>query len=226
MDQKKIAVVTGANGGIGKELIVKLEKDGYYCLKVDKGGVESEKYIPCDFTKQDHVINLAKKIFLRFKKIDILFNVAGIGIYKEIEDLDIHDWNNSISINITAPFILTKELLPKLKASEKRTVFNIGSGMGVIAHPGRAAYCTSKFGLRGLSLTLSKELKQKDVSVVHLTLGSVMTNFGTGGLNLRKSLEATGKKYLQVSDVIDKIFNILSSPIRQDEYIMYPEGYH
>jgi meso-butanediol dehydrogenase / (S,S)-butanediol dehydrogenase / diacetyl reductase len=222
MDKPEIAVITGSDGGIGNGITKWLEDSGVLCLKIIKSGKNEEGNLVCDLSDQNNVQELVKKISLKYHHIDYLFNVAGIGVYKNIEELNTEEWNSSIAINLTAPFLLIKGLLPLLKRAKRGTVINIGSKMGTVATPGRVAYCTSKFALRGMSLTLSEELKKDGISVVHLTLGSVMTGFGTGGIEKRKQLEKSGKKYLSVDEVIQKISDVISSPVRKPEYVMYP----
>lgn len=221
----KIAVVTGANGGIGKIIIKQLKAIGVKCVCIDILGTPSSDFLLCDMTKQADIKSVVNKISSKFESIDLLFNLSGIGIYKNIEDLSIKEWNNSIAINLTAPYILTKGLLPLLKKSNSPIVVSFGSGMGVSPTAGRIAYCSSKFGLRGLSLTLSKEFKDKKVKFVHLTLGSIMTNFGTGGIELRKKLSQNGKKYLDPNKVVEKIIGIINSTKPNPEYVIYPKGY-
>lgn len=216
----KTAVVTGADGAIGSELVKKLESEGVNCILVDKNSNYS-----CDFSDSDSVTALATKISLENTAIDFLFNVAGIGVYKEIKELTIDEWNDSLAINVTAPFILSKFLLPLLSKGNKSMIFNVGSGMGVVPTENRSAYCASKFALRGLSLSLAKELDINNIDVCLLTLGSVMSSFGTGGINKRKQLESQGKKYLNVEEVVEKIIEITKSESRKEEYTMYPEGY-
>ena len=97
--------------------------------------------------------------------------------------------------------------------------------MGKIASAGRVAYCASKFGLRGMSLSLTRELENIGVDVSLLTLGSVMTNFGTGGLSFRKDQQERGKRYLDPTEVIDKVIEITISEKKKSEYILYPDGY-
>jgi len=223
--RKKIAIVTGANGGIGRVLIKWLEKGGVRCICVDKEGIPSDNFLLCDLSQQTEVQNLIKIISSKFEVVDLLFNVAGIGIYKKIEDLTVKEWNDSLAINLSAPYILLKGLLPLLKKSNNPLVVNFGSGMGVEPTAERIAYCTSKFGLRGLSLSLSKEFRNEDVKIVLLTLGSIMTNFGTGGLGLRKRLAENGKKYLMPDEVVKKVIEIINSPTVKPEYVMYPQGY-
>src|SRR3989344_7432712 len=118
----KTAVITGAKGGLGSLLVRKLEDEGVVCISIDKE--------ECDFSSVKEVERLVEDLKLKFEKIDFLFNVAGVGIYKNISDLSIDEWLNSLTINLTAPFILIRGLLPEL-------VINFGSGMGVTPTPGR-----------------------------------------------------------------------------------------
>lgn len=237
MDLKgKIAVVTGAGGGIGSEIVRGLKKEGARTVLIEKEkslleGIMDildgdEGFIfECDFSKSEEVEKLSREISGKFPKIDFLFNVAGIGIYKEIGDLSIEDWQRSVDINLTAPLIMIKRLLPSLENSGDSVVVNIGSGKGIIPTAGQVPYCSTKFGLRGMSLSLSKEFKNKNIDFVLMTLGSVMTNFGTGGIAQRKKLQEEGKKYLDPKDVAQKIIDIVKSEDREPEYKIYPEGY-
>ena len=221
----KTAVVTGATGGLGKLLIQNLQEIGIKCICIDKVGNPGQDFYLCDMTNQSELENTINKIVSSTKSIDFLFNLSGIGIYKNIEELGINEWNDSIAINLTAPFILSKGLLPLLEKSEKPIVVNFGSGMGVSPTGGRIAYCSSKFGLRGLSLSLSQEFANKKTKFIHLTLGSIMTNFGTGGMELRKKLASEGKNYLDPNEVIRKVIDITKSENPKPEYVIYPKGY-
>ena len=215
----KIAIVTGANGNIGRALVERLEKECIDCVTVDlNGGVDFQ----ADFTEIKTVEDACRRISMRIPTVDYLFNVAGIGTYKSIDELGVGEFVDSLNINLISPFIMTKRLLHLMRKGS--VVLNIGSGMGVNPTAFRSAYCTSKFGLRGLSLSLAEELK--DIDVCLLTLGSVMDSFGTGGLEKRKELEKQGKHYLTVSQVIQEIMDIINDGykkpyIRKKEYPFY-----
>lgn len=232
----KTAVVTGAGGSMGSSLVQALEREGINCVLIEKKADLFERLIhlldgskhdffTADFTDQREVMDVINKITKKHKKIDYLFNVAGIGIYKKLENLSLSEWRASMDINLNSVFMFSKGLLPLLKKSKEAMVFSFGSGMGVYPKANRVAYCTSKFALRGLSLTLSKEFEGRGVDFVLLTLGSVMTDFGTGGLIYRKKLNNDGKKYLSVDGVIKKVLEITNSASRKPEYSLYPEGY-
>ncbi|KKQ91842.1 MAG: hypothetical protein UT17_C0004G0190 [Candidatus Woesebacteria bacterium GW2011_GWB1_39_10] len=232
----KIAIVTGAGGGIGSALVKKLMENGVFCIMVDMhespnsnlaGIIDQNKgaYFSVDLTDISGIDKFYDDISVKYDKIDFLFNVAGIGIYKKIGDLTIEDWNHSIDLNLTAPFYLTKKLIYLLQKSDTPVVFNIGSGMGVFPMAGRSAYCASKFGLRGLTLSLANEFKNDRIKFQLLTLGSVMTGFGAGGIDSRLGLQKTGKQYLTPESVSERILEATMDRNSPTEIKFYPEGY-
>jgi len=126
----KIAVITGAGGGIGNVLANQLEKEGVICIRVDRQNeLLNKPYFECDFSKEKEVTKLVKEISSKYNKIDMLYNIAGIGIYKNIDDLRISEWANSIAVNLTAPLLFIKGLLSLLKKSDQAFVLNFGSGI-------------------------------------------------------------------------------------------------
>lgn len=237
MDLKvKTVVVVGAGGAMGSRIVRLLKNEGANLILIEKTKSLLESIVDildgdntsvyeCDMTNLSDVERVGNEIASSFPKIDILINASGIGIYKNIKDLEIKEWEDSMNINLNAPFILIKKLIVSLQNSGQGLVINLGSGMGIIAMTGRTAYCASKFGLRGMSLTLSKEYKNKGISFILMTLGSIMTNFGTGGMEKREELASNGKKYLDPDIIVQKIIDIAKNENRQDEYVIYPEGY-
>ncbi|QQG42222.1 MAG: SDR family oxidoreductase [Candidatus Woesebacteria bacterium] len=232
----KIAIVTGAGGGIGSALVKKLTEKGVFCIMVDMHESSNSnlvelarenkgEYFSVDLTDIPAIDKFYNDVVAKYDKIDFLYNVAGTGIYKKIGDLTIEDWNLSIGLNLTAPFYLTKKLIPLLQKSDKPLVLNIGSGMGVFPTAGRSAYCASKFGLRGLTLSLAKEFKDDKIKFQLLTLGSVMTGFGDGGVDHKKDLQKTGKQYLTTESVSEKIVGATVDRNSPTEIEFYPEGY-
>ena len=232
----KTAVITGAGGDMGSYLVEALERQGVKCILVERemdllGHLvhmldgNKHHFYKADFTNPKEIHCVIDDITSKHKKIDYLFNVAGVGIYKKLEDLTLSEWRASLDINLNSVFMFSKGLLPLLKKSKDAMVLSFGSGMGVYPKANRVAYCTSKFALRGLSLTLSKEFGRRGVDFVLLTLGSVMTDFGTGGLIYRKKLKDNGKKYLSVDEVIKKVLEVTNSTSRKVEYSLFPQGY-
>ncbi len=242
---QKIALITGAGGGIGQAISLKLYKEGTGLILVDKDlgalrrieaeiqaqtlnrDIQSIRLIKADLTEKSEIENIAKQ--LENVNLNILINNAGIGAYSAIQNLTEKTWELSLKLNVTAPFLLTKYLLKNLekatlKTDQKSVILNIGSGCGVIGIKNRVAYCTTKFALRGMSLSLHKELKGK-VDVVYLTLGSVATDFG--GISADEKRRSTKKEYLTPQEVADFIWqNVINKHEELPaELELYPKGY-
>jgi len=119
----KNIVITGTTGGIGRELVGLLDGEGATLILIARSedelrnqakDLKSEcQYFACDFTNQKKVEVLARQISKKFKTIDILINAAGVGIYKDLEEETLEEWNNSMNINVTSQFILIKNLIKR-----------------------------------------------------------------------------------------------------------------
>jgi len=226
----KIVVVTGATGGMGREIVKSLDNEGAKLVLISKTESElqnllktlagkNNKYYVCDLSNEDETLKVAKEIANDFKTIDVLINAAGIGIYKPLEELTLDEWNLSIAINLNSVFIMTKELIKSLNNSTDSVVISLGSGMGVEPEPERSAYCTSKFALRGLMLTLAEEYKRfKNPKFCLFTLGSVLTSFGPMSMEEKKLSMESGKGYLTPDWVAGKVTEIIKSDDKQVEY--------
>lgn len=231
-ETKKTILITGASKGIGKAMAETLSQRGANLIlvdieKIDLHSLNISTY-QADLTKTDEIADLVSVIQKNHPKIDVLINNAGIGIYKGIEDLSLKEWDLALNLNVTAPFLLMKNLLPNLKAStteeSKPLILNIGSGCGKKGIAERSSYCATKFALRGLSFSLYEELKP-DVNVLYLALGSVATEFGP--LSAEEKLKSKGKKYLSPQDVAKKVAEIIQNGAQDlpAEIEFYPENY-
>jgi len=234
----KIAVVVGATGGIGREISKALAKEGPELLLVarkqdtldvlkgeieEKGG-KAQTFV-ADLTNEESVTKLAEFVNKFYGRVDILFNTAGIGVYKKFPEVTYEDWRLQMAVNVDAVFLVIQKLLPGLLKSEKAYVFSMGSGMGKIAVSGRSPYCTSKFALRGLMQSLAKEYAKTHIHFVLLTLGSVMTPFGPLSLDDKQEKAKKGKVYLDPSWLAGHIVNKLNNETFEPETPIYPKHY-
>jgi short-subunit dehydrogenase len=218
MDIKgKIVIVLGANGGIGSAIVKKLEEDGAICVPLTRENVDLS-----DIKSLESVsVEIAKK----YSNIDAFINAAGIGIYKGIEDINEDDLKKSLDINLTGPLLFIKGILPSMN-KENSVIINIGSGMGKRPYgKEKLPYIISKFALRGMSLALSKDFEGKFPNFCLVSLGSVMTDFGTGGIAKRIELQKKGKLYFTPEWVAERIIYIIKDKERQTEYTFYPKDY-
>lgn len=232
----RVAVITGATGGIGRALVSGFDSEGVICVLLGthldelenlqktlktKGG----KCYVANFADINDVIKIGKEIVHDFPKVDLLFNVAGVGIYKPIEEVSVKDWESSFAIGNTAPYFLTQTLLSRLSKSDLGVVINIGSGMGVLPAAGRSIYSSMKFALRGQTLSLAEEFRRSKPNFVLMTLGSVLTSFGPMSLDEKTKEMESGKGYLTPESVTKKIIEVVKDEKRESEYTMYPTDY-
>ena len=206
----KKALITGAANGLGKELAVKLHTLGaeIIALDIDLESLEALKsqlreniqVFKCDLSDREEILNVIDEI--KVDHLDILINNAAIGLYpKSFEETSFEDWELTMKINLDAVFVLTQNLFEKLTNADFPTIINIGSKSGHIAEEGKLAYSTSKFALRGFTLNLAKDLKDRNFNVKLITVGSMLTNFGFEEKLDRIEKQEHGKKYLHPENV-------------------------
>ena len=221
----KTFLITGASRGIGNALAKALDKEGANLIlvarKTENIDLDSKHLrVNADLTHDTDLERLSKT--LAQTPIDALLNVAGIGIYKPLEELKKEDLKLSLDINVVAPFALTKNLLANLQKSEMALVLTIGSGGGVMPLKNRSAYCASKFGLRGLILSLAEEFKGKKPHFCLITLGSTITTFAGKSIVEQESALKSGKAAFPVEWVANKLVEIIKNSDRETEITLYP----
>jgi len=236
--QGKIAVVAGASGGIGREISKALANEGVHVVlvarregvlealkrEIESNGGRANVYL-ADLTDEGSVARMADFIGNNFDSVDLLFNTAGVGIYKKLKELTYDDWRKTFAVNVDSEFLLIRELLPLLEKSEKSYVISTGSGMGKVALSGRSAYCSSKFALRGMMLSFAKEYANSNIHFIHLTLGSVLTAFGPLSLEDKINKQKKGKKYLEPAWLAEHIVTKIKHDTLEPETPIYPRHY-
>lgn len=168
------AFVTGASGGIGAALTLALsaryrhlflvgrQKDRLEQLASQLRGCESTVLVG-DLTNPTFLKDIVSTVGLP-EGLDLLVNNAGMGLFGGFENHSDEEISNVIQANLLAPMLLTKALLPALRVRQSQ-VINVGSAFGTIGYPGFSAYSASKFGLRGWTEALSRELSDTSVRV-------------------------------------------------------------
>lgn len=191
MDLKNLkAFVTGAGGGIGKEVAVALAKEGatIYLLGgnnlknleetlVAVNAVGGKGYIFSGNLTDDAVLD---KIFsdavTHSGGIDILVNNAGVAMSSEFKDTAIETFDKIMAINARVPFILMQKSLPYLLKSKRASIINIASVVSHAGYPLQSAYVASKHALLGLTKSVAAELFDKGVRVHAISPGGVYTD--------------------------------------------------
>lgn len=183
----KTAVVTGAASGIGEALAYDLAKRGCDLALVDLDGSALEAvaekarrhakvatYV-CDMGDIDAVEALGADLLTAHPAIDVLINNAGVAIGGDVVHLSRQDIEWLMNINFYGVVTLTRALLPHLLERPQAQIANVSSVFGLIAPPGQAPYCASKFAVRGFSEALRRELAGTGVGVSVIHPGGIKT---------------------------------------------------
>jgi NAD(P)-dependent dehydrogenase (short-subunit alcohol dehydrogenase family) len=192
--EESVAVVTGAATGIGRALAARLAAEGAsLCLAdINEGGLDEvsrglkEKGAEVtahvtDVSDSWQVEALARAVFERYGRADILINNAGVALIGDVEEVSLADIEWLMSINFWGVVYGVKHFLPLLKQQKKAYVVNMSSVFGIIAPPGQAAYSASKFAVRGFTEALRHELEGTGVQVSTIHPGGIRTGIATSG---------------------------------------------
>jgi 3-oxoacyl-[acyl-carrier protein] reductase len=175
--ETKTILITGASGGMGTALAEWFLKGRYRLVLhyFDHKPLieESERvfHVQSDFRDVTQVAQMTNVLNQLSGGIDILINNAGISRSAMSWKVSEVDWNETLAVNLTAPFLLMKSIVPYMRSSEYGRIINISSVVAQSGNPGTAAYSASKAGLIGLTKTLSKELAASKITVNALALG-------------------------------------------------------
>ncbi len=215
----KVAIVTGAGRGIGKAVSVSLAQAG--CRVVlgartreqieavqkeisTKGG--DSLAVPGDLAVDEDIRRLVEKSEEKWGAVDILINNAGWGKRASVVAARLTDWDQTFRLNLRAPMVLAKALLPNMIAKREGAVINIGSVSGKTGEADGAAYSASKFGLIGFTQSLYEEVREYGIKVAVILPGFVDTPMIPPVKHLDRS------KMIRPEDIADAVMFVLKSP--------------
>lgn len=146
------ALVTGAVGGIGQAIVARLRAEGATVVATDRIAAEigADHFITGDLTDAGFCDALPARASELTGGLDILVNNAGVMTEGTVREMSLKDWEQTLQVNLTAPFLLIRHALPMLIRT-RGTIVNIGSIEGLASNPGHPAYGASKAGLHGLT---------------------------------------------------------------------------
>jgi NADP-dependent 3-hydroxy acid dehydrogenase YdfG len=224
--QGKNAIVTGAGSGIGFAISAELITMGYVVYGI--GRTESKlndaasqlgtSFIPVILDVSDSA-TVDTWFSSLDKPIDVLVNNAGLAIFGAVDDQKVEDWDTMIGVNLSGVFYMTRLATSNMKKHHiNGYIINIASVAGLIGNPNLSGYNATKFGLRGFSEAIMKELRPHGIRVSCIFPGSVATPFFTD-----KGIE-THDNMLQGQDIADSVHFLLNLPQRAlvDELVMRP----
>lgn len=190
MLNSKVAIVTGASRGIGKEIVLTLAKTGANVVinymgnkELAEGVAEEAKklgrdalVIQADVSTSDGVENLVSKTLDHFGRIDILVNNAGITRDNLIIRMKEEDWDKVIDTNLKSVFLTSKAVGKIMMKQREGKIVNISSVVGTLGNAGQANYVAAKSGVIGLTKSLARELAPRGINVNAVAPGFIQTD--------------------------------------------------
>lgn len=186
--ETKHVVITGAGSGLGSSLALKYSEMGHHVtligrtfskLKKVSESIESDNVsiYTLDVSSNKEV----RKVFSDIKEengpVDILVNNAGVGVFDKAETISEDAVDQMIDINLKGTIFCTQAVLPDMKERNSGTIIQVISTAGLTGKVTESVYCASKFGARGFTESLVKEVADTDIHVLAAYMGGMKTNF-------------------------------------------------
>ena len=189
MNEKRVALVTGAGRGIGATIALTLAKENTDIAVVDYAAEESAKetmetlaacgvtarYYACDVSDFSATKAVVEQIVKDFGKIDILVNNAGITADKLLMRMDESDWDRVLNIHLKGCFNMIKHVTPHMMRKRYGRIVSISSVVGLMGNAGQANYAASKAGIIGLTKTVAKEFGARNITANAVAPGFIKT---------------------------------------------------
>ena len=187
--EQKVAIVTGASQGIGRQIAINLAEKNIKVIanynksekkanelkeELGKQGIEID-IVKADVSKREEIKKLVNYTLEKYKKIDILINNAGISEYKMFTDETDEDWNRIINTNLYSAFAMSQEVIPNMVHNKKGCIINISSIWGNVGASFEVLYSISKAGINGMTKALAKELGPSNIRVNAIAPGIIET---------------------------------------------------
>jgi len=223
-------ILTGATGGIGQAIAKQLSEKGYSLILVGRN-IEKLVMLGSQIPGEHEIVigditNEADRSALLDNSLNddeasVLINNAGVSNFSTFNKVSDRDISDLLTTNLISTIQLTHEFLKK-RGNKKSTVINIGSALGSIGFPGYSLYCASKFGLKGFSEALSREMANTDVRVCYLAPRATDTSLNTS--NVIEMNKALGSKVDPPEMVANELITLLEGN-KSRRFIGWPEKF-
>lgn len=205
--QNKIAIVTGANRGVGYEISKVLIENGISVISLSRTRPNLQcEHFYCELSDRESVTKSIDLVLSNYSRIDFFINNAAIFMEKNFIDMSIDDWETINNINLNSPFILVKSFIPLMINNKYGKIINISSTAALSGKENQSAYCSTKHGLLGLFRSLSLELRDKNIHFHNICPGGINTDF-TRGSNVFEKLK--NKELIDKKQIADWVYFLL-----------------
>jgi len=220
--KEKVAIVTGASDGLGKQIALKLAKEGVSLaliarseeklkevkMEVEKLGSPKAEVYACDISDNKQVESTVRQVEVDFKEVQILLNIAGVWQKLNLlEDVSIEEIDNVIDTDLKGMIYMTHFVLPILKRQKEAAIINDSSKSGITAQPGQSVYTAAKWGVRGFTDVLKEDLKGSSVHAAAFYQGGTDTKmFNKTGEHFNQ------EKFIDPENLAEVVVFVLSRP--------------
>ena len=223
----KIALVTGASSGLGRATALALARAGAAVGLVARSATDLQVVaddiaesggrsasVPADLADPAQINAAVDQTRSELGPIGVVVNAAGTDVPAPIEKLSVSDWDRVLDVNLRAPYLLAQAVFPDMRRLGRGTIVIVGSVAGRRGWPEAAAYCSSKFGLTGLTQVLNAEGRAHHIRSCLLYPGAMDTNWGVWNPDDRSSgnLSRPVAESLPADHVADLITWICAAP--------------
>lgn len=219
----QVALITGASSGIGQAAARALLAEGADLVVVGRRSERVEAFAAeaqargrrsvavvgdaSDEATAQRAVETAQR---EFGRLDILVNNVGIGIYKNLVQTSVADYDAMMNTNMRSTFLFTRHVAPVLIEQGHGTIINVSSMAGVMGFPGEAVYCATKFAQVGFTQALDRELRPRGIKVGVVCPGGVKTEFAIGTGRTEQGVAESGM--LEANDVAQAILLMATQP--------------
>jgi NAD(P)-dependent dehydrogenase (short-subunit alcohol dehydrogenase family) len=178
----RVGIVTGAGGGIGREIARRLTREGMVIAVLDRDSAAAEAAaaeigglaLAADVTSPEEVSLAVDTVLARLQRIDVLVNNAGIAWMGPAMDMPLEALQAMLRVNVEGVFIVTRAVLPHMMASRSGSIVNLASWAGKTGNANFAGYSASKFAVIGLTQALAREMAPHGIRVNAICPGIVV----------------------------------------------------
>ena len=189
-----VALITGAGRGVGRAVAFALARRGLTLALIGRPSPQHEATVSeleqlsgkkplqvfADFQDAAALEKAAQSVVASLGPPSIVVHNAGVVVRARIEETSVAAWDEQLDVNLRAPFVLTRALLPSMRAAKAGRFVFIGSISGTLGSPGAAAYAASKWGLTGFVKSLAEELTDSGLMACAVLPGSIDTDMLKG----------------------------------------------
>ena len=227
--QDKVVIISGASRGIGRATALLLAQNGANIVATARN---AEELKTLETEGNGHIVVLAGDVASeadmaavvqlaldKFGRLDIVINNAGVGVFKNVDEITIDEWDSVMATNVKGTFVLTKAALTTMKAQGSGHIVVVASDVAKRTFAGGSLYTASKYAQEAFMGALRKEVRPFGIKVTGVYSGLVDSHFHAKGHGHESS-----KGYLQNEDMAESMLFILSRPAHVviDEFMVHP----